>query len=134
MRHHSHHSATCPLARWVGVRLACVLALVVLIGHSRGAVSVPRFSGTDSYINLGTPEVMQISANHPFTIEGWVWFESVGSSTMLYSKNSFRGGEPYSYMFGFRDTGNCMTAYTGNYGSPSKTWVDIPLPAPIEAG
>lgn len=108
------------------------LAGLLLAMRVDASPSVPVFSGADSYINLGTPEILQIPANHPFTIEGWVWFESIQATVTLYAKNSFRGGHPYSYMLGFAGSGTKMAAYTGQYGTPSKTWLEVALPVPLQ--
>lgn len=74
-------------------------------------------SGNGSYVNLGTPAALQIPSNNPFTIEGWMLFNSIDTRDMLYCKNTGHGGSPYTYMLGFADNNLAAydTSWRGNY-------------------
>lgn len=93
---------------------SALVGLILGVGLSMGpgalhaAEPVLQFDGSDSYVLLGTAEVLQIPDGTNFTVEGWMYFDSLSTRDMLYSKNSARG-TPYTYMFGFAD--GKMSAY-----------------------
>lgn len=80
------------------------------------AEPVPLFSGSDSYVDLGTPAALQIPSNEPFTVEGWMLFDTLKSRDMLYCKSAGRTSA-YSYMLGFADgkLAAYNTAWRGNF-------------------
>ncbi|NLF22847.1 MAG: LamG domain-containing protein, partial [Lentisphaerae bacterium] len=90
---------------------------------------MPRFVA-NSYVNLFAPDALKIPGGTPFTIEGWVKFETVPATAMLYSKGNERK-TPYTYMFGLTGTGTKMAAYTGTGGTPAETWMEAGLPAAV---
>ena len=63
---------------------------------SPAAEAVLEFYGNNSYVEVGTPESLQIPSGAPLTIECWVYLKTIsgGSSgrDMLYSKNNGRSG------------------------------------------
>ena len=77
---------------------AAACGLLTLSGVVR-AEPVPLFDGSDSYADLGTPDALQIPAKAPFTVEGWMLFNSLKTRDMLYCKSAGRTAT-YSYMLG----------------------------------
>ena|SRR5690554_4601111 len=99
------------------IGLLCGIVLTALCQtHARAAETVLDFSGTDSYVDLGMPDVLQIPSDGPFTVEGWMYPRTVDSRDMLYSKNSGRNTTGYSFLFGFMDSGD-LALY-----SPASGW------------
>ena len=92
--------------------------------------TVLSFTGSGSYIDLGTPDALQIASNDPFTVEGWMYLNATSIRDMLYCKNLSRG-TTYTYMFGFYE-GIEMAAYTGHGGSPSTTWRRVAVPGGVQ--
>lgn len=84
------------------------------------------YSPGNSYVDLGTPNKLQLPASLPFTIEGWLRFNDVIGTQTFYTKSSGRT-TPYTYMFGITENGKRMSAYTGNGGSPKNTWVYVDI-------
>jgi hypothetical protein len=80
------------------------------------AEPVPLFSGSDSYVDLGKPDALQIPSKAPFTVEGWMLFDTLKSRDMLYCKSAGRTSA-YSYMLGFADgkLAAYNTAWRGNF-------------------
>ena len=99
---------------------ACWMALLGALPALAGE-TVLSFSGTDSYVDLGMPQVLQRPSDSPMTVEGWVFLNAVDSRDMLYSKNSGRNTSGYTHMFGFYENGR-IAAFTGT------TWRE-PSPA-----
>lgn len=100
-------------------------AILIFSMTTRAATPVLDFLGNGYYVDLGTPAALQVPSGEPFTIEGWMLFNSLTSRDMLYSKNNDRLGGSYDYMLGFI-SGN-MTAYDGS------GWrYPTPQPAPIQ--
>lgn len=97
--------------------------LGVAAGPVRAGETVPQFTGSDSYVLVGTPPALQIPSNEQFTVEGWIYFNALSGTRTIYSKNSSRGS-PYTYMFGLSDA-TAMRAYTGAGGTPVNTWRDV---------
>ncbi len=123
---------------WMGVSMPLVPAMVLCaaIGlGARGAESVPAFTGSASYVELGAPDALQIPAGEPFTIEGWVRFSDIGVDRCFYSKRNDRsaGTAQYTYMFGVGADGAAMRAHTGSGGSPANTWREVALSPAIES-
>ncbi|MDX9863010.1 MAG: LamG-like jellyroll fold domain-containing protein, partial [Rhodospirillales bacterium] len=77
--------------------------------------TVLSFTGSDSYVNLGTPDALQIPSSGPFTVEGWMYLNALDSRDMLYTKNSARSSSVISYTLGFYDTGD-LGAYSASSG------------------
>ena len=71
-------------------------------------------NGIDQYVDLGTPTELQLSDNHAFTWEGWVYFRSFDSRDMLVSKNDGRDASPYDYLLGSTDNNTKLGAYDGS--------------------
>ena len=92
-------------------QLAAAVCGLLLAGALR-AETVPLFDGSDSYVDLGAPDALQIPSNDPFTVEGWMRFNGLSTRDMLYCKNSNRGS-PYTYMLGFAN-GN-LAAFDSNW-------------------
>ncbi len=86
---------------------------------------VLNFTGNNSYVNIGAPPSLQIPSSSPFTIEGWVYLNSVSGVRMLYSKGNARTS-PYTYMFGVNGS-TMLYAYTGAGGIPANTWRSVTL-------
>lgn len=106
---------------------AAELGLWMCLAIGVGADSpAPVFSGTNSYVLVGTPNALQMSTNTPFTIEGWINVRAFDATDMLYCKNTIRTS-PYTYLFGVRTSGTMLSAYTGAGGSPANTWRDVTL-------
>jgi hypothetical protein len=104
-------------------------AILLAFAQARAAENVPHFP-SNSYVNLGSPTVLQIAAGKPMTVEGWVKFETLAAEAMLYSKNAGRGS-PFTFMFGLTGSGVKMLAYAGH---PSGTWQEVPLRPPLAVG
>ena len=102
-------------------KTAISLAMLLLsLRVAPAAETVLSFSGTDSYVNLGMPSVLQRASNSPMTVEGWVYLNSVDNRDTLYSKNNARS-TGYTHMFGFYTNGR-IAAYTGTaWKEPSPT-------------
>ncbi|NLL83182.1 MAG: LamG domain-containing protein, partial [Lentisphaerae bacterium] len=83
---------------------------------TRNSATVLASSGI-GYVDIGTPDALQLPANAPFTIEGWVLFKSLTTRDMLYSKSNARSNGPYSYLVGFADNKLAAynTAWRGNF-------------------
>lgn len=86
-----------------------------------GTEWVLEFTGNNSYIELGTPGALQIPSGEPFTVEGWMYFHSLSSRDMLYSKDRDRTSSSghYSYMLGFYDNGKLAAYDGGSWREPS---------------
>lgn len=80
---------------------------------------VLSLDGVDSYVELGTPQDLLLSSNHPFTWEGWLYFKAFSDRDMLACKNNGRDNDPYDYLLGIRDSNTYMSAYDG------ASWHDI---------
>jgi hypothetical protein len=112
-----------------------------------GAVGRGRhFNGTSAYINVGNSAAMNSSV--PFTIEGWVSWQSIGTSTIeryrplmthgtsgsngnqvfLQPRRPSSGGTNPYYSFGYY-TGSSQTAVTNDAQAPalsdSGVWVHV---------
>lgn len=92
-----------------------------------------RFSGNGSYIEVGARDALQIPSNSPFTIEGWIWFNTLGAERTFYSKNVAARTTPYTYMFGVIGSDR-LSAYTGAGGSPANTWRSVTISPLLAAG
>src|SRR5690554_4430000 len=107
----------------VDLRFAMITALTCSLLSAAGVmggVTALSTDGTDSYVLVGTPDALQIPDNHPLTVEGWVYLNSLSDRDIFYSKNSSRTS-PYTYMFGFYESGK-IAAYTGSaWMEPSPT-------------
>lgn len=100
----------------------CALTLICATFVTMAVEPVPLFTGNNSYVELGTPDALQIPSNKPFTVEGWMLFNSFSIRDMLYCKNNGRGS-PYTYMLGFAD-GNLAaynTVWQGNFAVVRET-------------
>ncbi len=71
----------------------------------------PFFYNSSSYIDLGTPDALQIDSDHPFTVETWVKFSHLSGRDVIFCKSNGRA-TPYSYILGFAD--NTMAAWDGS--------------------
>ncbi|MCA1808107.1 MAG: LamG domain-containing protein, partial [Lentisphaerae bacterium] len=99
-----------------------VLADFGLLAAQANPTSLLRFSGDDSFVNLGNSAVIDLKDKGPFTLEAWVYFESLKSVNMLMTKESTtapmnRAGLSSSYTkysFGVRGTGTQLSAYNGS--------------------
>lgn len=80
--------------------MAALCSLLTLTAVA--AETVLCFSGKNSYVDLKTPDALQIPSNEPFTVEGWMLFNALSIRDMLYSKNRGRLS-PYTSMLGFAD-------------------------------
>lgn len=69
------------------------------------------FNGSNSYVNLGVTDALQIQSNTPISVCAWIRPTSLTIRDMIFSKSTNRGS-PYTYMFGLI-SGN-MNAYTGS--------------------
>lgn len=101
----------------IGFIAGVLICSLLTVGRGLSAENVPLFDGSDSYVNVGTPAALQIPSNDPFTIEGWMLFNSIDTRDMLYSKNNAKSGPAYSYLLGFADYDLAAynTAWRGNY-------------------
>ncbi len=100
--------------------------------HTAGPLEyVPIFLREESYIDLGTPDDLQIPDNSPLTVEGWMRFDDFDGRQHLYSKNNPSRGSTYTYMFGINDN-NTMSAYTGH--GAGTDWREVALPSPLQSG
>ena len=72
--------------------LGAIMVLMGAAGSVCAAETVLEFSGSDSHVLIGTPAALQIDANAPFTVEGWMYFKDLPTTTyprdMFYSKNT----------------------------------------------
>ncbi|HOF88355.1 MAG TPA: hypothetical protein PLZ36_09675, partial [Armatimonadota bacterium] len=94
-----------------------IAVLCTALAGAASAETVPVFTGNNSYVNIGTPDALQIPSSAPFTIEGWMVFDALSTRDMLYCKNNGRSGPPYTYMFGFADhkLSAYNSAWRGNF-------------------
>ncbi len=115
--------------------VSLVISLGLLGLATQAAEPVLDFTGSASYVNLGTPDALQLPAG-PFTIEGWVRFDTFATARCFYSKCNARTSSTrrYDYMFGVGSGGATMRAYTGYLGSPQNTWRDVALSPALETG
>lgn len=108
------------------VMLGVTLLLFGLAEPVIATETVLSFSGTDSYVDLGSPGALQFANNSPLTVEGWIYLNSSDVRDMLYSKNIGRTTTGYTHMFGFYENGR-IAAFTGSvWQEPNpKVTVDI---------
>ncbi len=107
--------------REIAVGFVLTIFLCLIVSTARAAEPVLEFTGNNSYVDLGMPEVLQFANNAPLTVEGWMYLETLGSRDMLYSKNDARNTSGYTHMFGFYENGR-IAAYTGSaWREPSPT-------------
>ncbi len=115
----------------------CMAAAAILpMGAASAAENVLDFTGSASYVAVGTPTALQILSG-PFTVEGWVRFDNIGITRCFYSKcNARTGTRYYTYMFGVGAGGANMVACEGFYAAGGKrnTWRLVPLSPAIETG
>lgn len=112
----------------------CVTILFALLAAAAApAEPALRFTGNGSYIEIGARDALQIPSNTPFTIEGWIWFNTLNAERTFYSKNTATRTSPYTYMFGVLGN-NRLSAYTGAGGSPVNTWRSVTLSPLLAAG
>ena len=97
--------------------LAVTLLLVVLAESVSAEETVLAYTSKASHVLIGTPDILQIAANHPFTVEGWMYFNELRDMEypreILYTK----GYGAISYILGFVGQGrtsNLMSAYGGS--------------------
>lgn len=106
---------------------ALALLLTVLPSATWAVSTVPVLRGSSSYINLGTPPILQLTNNAPFTVEAWVRVEYHHETAVFFSKNKART-TPYSFLFGLTGNGTKMGAHNGS------AWRELALPVTIIPG
>lgn len=89
------------------------------------------YTGSLDRVDLGTPTALQLSSNHAFTWEGWMFIRSfTGDRNMLICKNNDMSGSPYDYLLGITGT-DYLNAYDGsNWGGvhqniPLNKWIHL---------
>lgn len=87
-----------------------------------------EFDG-DGWIDLG--DSLYLPDNHPFTLSGWVNYNSFSNRDMMLSRNdAVKSGSPYTWLLGTRD-GDRMYAYDGSswsqrmYSFSTGTWYHL---------
>lgn len=72
-----------------------------------------RFQGNGSYVDFGNPSGLELPANHPFTFEAWIYFNTLLDYRGIFAKN--RGQfDPYVFMLSHTAAG-----YLAAYNSTS---------------
>ncbi len=80
--------------RDIAAGLVLTIFLCLMVSTARAAEPVLEFTGNNSYVDLGMPEVLQFANNAPLTVEGWMKLNRTSSRDMVCSRASRRNSRP----------------------------------------